>query len=76
MTYVPALTLAPLSLAEIAASSRTEVTGTTCRGIKLFVAKGWSPSATDRSIDLIEPTTEQLIGCVAHVGIHGLDRAL
>ncbi|QDY71324.1 NAD-dependent succinate-semialdehyde dehydrogenase [Qingshengfaniella alkalisoli] len=43
---------------------------------KLFIAGVWRDATRGRTIDVINPATEEVIGTVAHAGIDDLDEAL
>ncbi|HYF55657.1 MAG TPA: NAD-dependent succinate-semialdehyde dehydrogenase [Salinarimonas sp.] len=42
----------------------------------LFIDGAWTPASSGRTIDVLDPATEETIGTVAHAGIEDLDRAL
>ncbi|HEY8566936.1 MAG TPA: NAD-dependent succinate-semialdehyde dehydrogenase [Beijerinckiaceae bacterium] len=46
------------------------------RSVELFIDGAWGSSASGRTLDVLDPATEEVIGTVAHAGIEDLDRAL
>ena len=44
--------------------------------VQLFIDGAWGPAAEGRTIDVIDPATEEVIGTVAHATKVDLDRAL
>jgi succinate-semialdehyde dehydrogenase/glutarate-semialdehyde dehydrogenase len=43
---------------------------------QLFIDGAWQPALSGRTIDVLDPATEEVIGTVAHAGTEDLDRAL
>jgi succinate-semialdehyde dehydrogenase/glutarate-semialdehyde dehydrogenase len=43
---------------------------------QLFIDGAWTPALSGRTIDVLDPATEEVIGTVAHAGTEDLDRAL
>jgi succinate-semialdehyde dehydrogenase/glutarate-semialdehyde dehydrogenase len=43
---------------------------------QLFIDGAWQPALSGRTIDVLDPATEEVIGTVAHAGVEDLDRAL
>ena len=46
------------------------------RDVSLFIDGAWSPAAAGRTLDVINPSTGERIGAVAHADRSDLDRAL
>lgn len=46
------------------------------KNTQLFIDGAWQPALSGRTIDVLDPATEEVIGTVAHAGIEDLDRAL
>jgi len=46
------------------------------KNVELFIDGAWTPSASGRTIEVLDPATEETIGTVAHAGVEDLDRAL
>jgi succinate-semialdehyde dehydrogenase/glutarate-semialdehyde dehydrogenase len=46
------------------------------KNTQLFIDGVWQPALSGRTIDVLDPATEEVIGTVAHAGTEDLDRAL
>ena len=46
------------------------------KNTQLFIDGSWTPSLSGRTIDVVDPSTEEVIGTVAHADREDLDRAL
>ena len=46
------------------------------RDVSLFIDGAWSPAAAGRTLDVMNPSTGERIGAVAHADRSDLDRAL
>ncbi|KAA2234902.1 NAD-dependent succinate-semialdehyde dehydrogenase [Salinarimonas soli] len=46
------------------------------KNTQLFIDGAWTPALSGRTIDVLDPATEETIGTVAHAGVEDLDRAL
>ena len=44
--------------------------------VSLFIDGRWQKAASGKTIDVIDPATEEKIGAVAQAGLEDLDRAL